>query len=669
MGFINKLFGKKEVDKEDVCQLNIFLAYTFFPSAIESYNKGDSSIDDILKFIPLLKQKKSQWNRLFKLINVTDSGLNAIGIRTIIIELPHNHSLAKAHILIIQQNESLKNAKYYILEKELLGKGYMLCSADSSGNHFNYGPVSSIPEMSDLVNQISFSEWEKSNNDNEANKSQTNPKNSGKSSSQHLILTTPEPAADNNDEIVDFIEQCWDLLEFAALHGKMKVAPFTNNKTGENFKSCAFVNDNGNIVLVGFSKSLGERTPTQISQEKDILRIAKLKNGSYKLFRAKIAHLSVFSADWCRPSRDLFKSLQKHSLTKYSIVDVNKQSDISDRFRINAIPAIIISDENGNIIKKWFGYDEDDHQVLELQDYLKRTQYKVIPNPDGKGIADLAFEKAIHQLQLIKAKYEDNIGVEEDELFLLCCASQMDFSPFDSLKLLSSSFKMFFDKIYNYIYSKQSSRDWIRTFEGQSGPVPFVDPEEWNYYDSCKIDKFEERFGRMSTAPNANGEIICFFIDGNNNITSANIGKYARFLLPNLVENKDKLIVHTKAGIPNKQGIAISSYVVEVLDTSVYCAPGFVKDYIIERLKFFSSILPFLASDKLPTYKQTMINLFILMKDDAYNIGESIIGEVHHDPNRFILHDKHELYGAIHDEPTNDFISAIKDIVFDAKII
>lgn len=669
MGFINKLFGKKEVDKEDVCQLNIFLAYTFFPSAIESYNKGDSSIDDILKFIPFLKQKKSQWNRLFKLINVTDSGLNSIGIRTIIIELPHNHPLAKAHILIIQQNESLKNAKYYILEKELLGKGYMLCSADSSGNHFNYGPVSSIPEMSDLVNQISFSEWEKSNNDTKANKSQTNPKKSGESSFQQPILNTPEPAADGNGEIDDFIEQCWDLLEFAALHGKMKVAPFTDKKTGENFKSCAFVDNNGNIVLVGFSKSLGERTPTQISQEKDILRIAKLKNGSYKLFRAKIAHLSVFSADWCRPSRDLFKSLQKHCLTKYSIVDVDKQSDISDRFRINAIPAIIISDENGNIIKKWFGYDEDNHQVLELQDFLKRTQYKVIPNPDGKDIADLAFEKAIHQLQLIKAKYEDNIGVEEDELFLLCCASQMDFSPFYSLDLLSSSFKIFFDKIYNYIYSKQSSSDWIRTFEGQSGPASFVDPEEWNYYDSCKIDKFEERFGRMSTAPNANGEIICFFIDGNNNITSANIGKYARFLLPNLVENKDKLIVYTKAGIPNKQGIALSSYVVEVLDTSVYRAPGFVKEYIIERLKFFSSILPFLASDKLPTYKQTMINLFILMKDDAYNIGYSIIEEVHHDPKRFILHDKHELYGEIHNEPTNDFISAIKDIVFDAKII
>ena len=137
MGFFNKLFGKKDVDNEDVFQLNVFLAYTFFPSAIESYNKGDYSIDYILKFIPILKQNKSQWNHLFKLIKVTDSGLNYFGIRTIIIELPHNHPLAKAHILIIQQNENHKNAKYYILEKELLGEGYMLCSADSLGNHTN----------------------------------------------------------------------------------------------------------------------------------------------------------------------------------------------------------------------------------------------------------------------------------------------------------------------------------------------------------------------------------------------------------------------------------------------------------------------------------------------------------------------------------------------------
>lgn len=669
MDLFKKIFGKKGVDSEDVFQLNVFLAYTFFPSAIESYNKGETSINEILNFIPFLQQKKSQWRHIFKLIKVTDSGLNSVGIRTIIIELPHNHPLAKAHILIVQQNEALKNAKYYILEREIIGNGYMLCSADSSGSHYNFGPVGSIPEMSQLVNEISFSEWDKSNEDKQTHESLSS-SNASQSNLQPPVTKPKSQAAVGKEDIEDFVEQYWDLLEFASLYGKMKVAPFENKNTGENFKSCIFVDKNEKVVLVGFSKSLGERTPAQIVQEKHILRVAKLKNGSYKLFRAKIAHLSVFSADWCRPSRDLLKSMQKHGIAKYSIIDVDSQNDISDSFKIHSIPAIIISDEEGNIIKKWFGYDEDDHQIFELQEFLKKTQYKVIPNPNGKNIVDIAFENAIHQVNLMRAKYGDNIGVEDDELFLLCCSSQMDFSQFESSERLSSSYKMFFDKIYNYVYSKQSSRDWIRTFESQSAGASFEDLETWDYYDSCKIDKFEERFGRMSIAPNANGDIVVFFIDGKNNITTANLGKYAaHFLSSNIIENKEKLIVYTKAGRPNKQGIALSSYVVEVLDTSIYRAPGYVKEYIMQRLHFFSSILPYLASDKLPNYRQTTINLFILMNDEAYNFTDNILTEVDQDPKRFGLHDRHELYGSIHDEPKNEFWAAIKDIIFDAKIL
>lgn len=670
MNLLKNIFGRKEVDSKDVFQLNFFLAYTFFPPAIESYNKGETSINDILNFIPFLKQKKSQWSHLYKLIKVTDSGLNSVGIRTIVIELPHNHPLAKAHILIVQQNEKLKNAQYYILEKEIIGNGYMLCSADSSGSHFNYGPVDSIPEMSKLVNDISFSEWEKTNEDKQTNKSQTNTDSSGETNQQQPVLNSITPPANRNDGIEDFIEQCWDLLEFASLHGKMKVAPFYNSNTGENFKTCAFVDENEKVILVGFSKNLGERTPAQIVQDKHILRVAKLKNGSYKLFKAKTAHLSVFSADWCRPSRDLLKSMQKHGISKYSLIDVDSQSDITDSFKINSIPAIIISDEEGEIIKKWFGYDEDDHQVLELQDYLKKTQFRIIPNPNGKNIADIAFEKALHLEHLLKAKYRENLGVNDDDLFLLCCASQMDFSPFKSFERLSSSFKLFFDKIYNYIYRKQSPCDWIRSFVGQNGASYAEDSEAWDYYDSCKIDIFEERFGRMSTAPNANGEIICFFIDDKNNITTANVGKYAvRFLSSNLVENKDKLIVYTKAGKPNKQGITISSYVVEVRDTSIYRAPKYVKEYIIQRLQFYSAILPYLASEKLPNYRLTTINLFTLMNDEAYNLTDNVLVEVHQDPKRFGLHDRHELYGYIIDEPKIEFLAAIKDIIFDAKIL
>lgn len=74
----------------------------------------------------------------------------------------------------------------------------------------------------------------------------------------------------------------WSLLAFASSHGTMKVAPFVNSNTGEQFTSCAFV-DGDNITLVGFSSNLGELTPAQISAQKNDLRVVQLESGSYKL--------------------------------------------------------------------------------------------------------------------------------------------------------------------------------------------------------------------------------------------------------------------------------------------------------------------------------------------------------------------------------------------------
>lgn len=75
----------------------------------------------------------------------------------------------------------------------------------------------------------------------------------------------------------------WSLLSFAQTHGKMKVAPFVNKDTGEVFKSCAFVDSENNVTLVGFSRNLGELTPAQISSMKNELQVVQLTSGSYKL--------------------------------------------------------------------------------------------------------------------------------------------------------------------------------------------------------------------------------------------------------------------------------------------------------------------------------------------------------------------------------------------------
>ena len=79
------------------------------------------------------------------------------------------------------------------------------------------------------------------------------------------------------------IKNSWSLISFAKSHGKMKVATFVNKKTGEAFKSCAFLSSNGEITLVAFSSKLGKLTPKQIAAKKDDLQVVQLESGSYKL--------------------------------------------------------------------------------------------------------------------------------------------------------------------------------------------------------------------------------------------------------------------------------------------------------------------------------------------------------------------------------------------------
>lgn len=82
------------------------------------------------------------------------------------------------------------------------------------------------------------------------------------------------------------IKDSWSLISFARTHGRMKVAPFVNKETGECFKSCAFLDSDGEVTLVAFSSKLGELTPAQIAAQKDDLQVVELESGSYKLCKA-----------------------------------------------------------------------------------------------------------------------------------------------------------------------------------------------------------------------------------------------------------------------------------------------------------------------------------------------------------------------------------------------
>lgn len=73
-------------------------------------------------------------------------------------------------------------------------------------------------------------------------------------------------------------------MDFSRAHGRMKVTgDLVNSNTGEHFKSCAFVNAEGAVTMVGFSSNLGELTPAQIIHQKNDLQVVQLESGNYKL--------------------------------------------------------------------------------------------------------------------------------------------------------------------------------------------------------------------------------------------------------------------------------------------------------------------------------------------------------------------------------------------------
>ena len=86
-----------------------------------------------------------------------------------------------------------------------------------------------------------------------------------------------------NESVNKGIVNSWSLVSFAKMKGKMKITSFTNSKTNEQFKSCAFVDDENNVTLCAFSSNLGELTISQIVAQKDDLQVVLLASGTYKL--------------------------------------------------------------------------------------------------------------------------------------------------------------------------------------------------------------------------------------------------------------------------------------------------------------------------------------------------------------------------------------------------
>lgn len=88
------------------------------------------------------------------------------------------------------------------------------------------------------------------------------------------------PAEETNTSIL----QSWSLLEFAKNYVKMQVGNFVNSNTGEGFKSCMFLKEDGSYDYVKFHSQLGELTPAEISKRRKELKVGLTQSGKYMLY-------------------------------------------------------------------------------------------------------------------------------------------------------------------------------------------------------------------------------------------------------------------------------------------------------------------------------------------------------------------------------------------------
>lgn len=227
--------------KNRTVKFNFMYSFKLLPQSIEKYMNGKKEYIDIMSPSNIPDELEDQFYK----INISTTTLSSNPeIEINAFKMPSNGSVGEVHTLLFIRNKRTRFSKLYSLEFSLDGD-FCICGI-STAEHGNYGCYGKSQFIDFCV-----SNFIKAQDD----------------SSIHIVSVTP-------------------LLEFAKLHGKMKVTKeLTNPHTGEKFKSCAFIDANGRVTLVGFSTKIGELTPFQISEQKNYLQVVELSNGMLKLTR------------------------------------------------------------------------------------------------------------------------------------------------------------------------------------------------------------------------------------------------------------------------------------------------------------------------------------------------------------------------------------------------
>lgn len=136
------------------------------------------------------------------------------------------------------------------------------------------------------------------------------------------------------------------------------------------------------------------------------------------------AFLLLFSADWCGPSKRFKKEINEAGITNYSLIDVDHEEELAEKYSIRNIPTTLLISENGEIIRKWVGYDDEDPGQQKFASFIRTCGYNITPykgnslssKPSHSNKAFLSSNA--NCLELVKLVVGDDLHIEAGELGL-----------------------------------------------------------------------------------------------------------------------------------------------------------------------------------------------------------------------------------------------------------
>lgn len=126
------------------------------------------------------------------------------------------------------------------------------------------------------------------------------------------------------------------------------------------------------------------------------------------------AYLVIFTACWCGPSKMFLKEIQAAGINNYTLIDVDKDAALATKYSISSVPTILLLDNDGNVIKKWIGYDDDDLGQTKFVNFIKNCSYVVRPFAESSLAG--SYLKVSEMLEEIIGSNEKPAKVENEKL-------------------------------------------------------------------------------------------------------------------------------------------------------------------------------------------------------------------------------------------------------------